>query len=431
VPPAYLVTTVLFALALQWVIARVYVDLIVNLVGGTSVGHGGGVEIPISYAVTAIASAACAVYCERRIGPSRMIVVIHLLAVIIPLQALVAAQYELARPAFATVVALVFVGALAVAGLMPEVRLPVATKRARQVFLGIACLLTAYVYGALLARGGLGRLSFDLMTVYEVREDFLADIAPLMGYLVPWQAYVLNPAIMLMGFKRRSLLLGGFGLGLQLLLFGMTGFRAFLLIPLLLIGVLLIARRRHLAAFALAGVMTLIAIALLLYARLDQPIFATLLVDRVFVIPAELHYWYYDYFGVQGQAPLQLSQSMLSALTEAHYRAPIAEVIGWKYMGTAGSANVGLFADAFANFGFSGCAVFGLLFALLLKSVDAASRGTDRRVATALIGMPAFQLVNSGLLTTLLTHGFALAIILLWFLPRSASPDDGSAEDRD
>src|SRR5204863_4172666 len=139
-----------------------------------------------------------------------------------------------------------------------------------------------------------------------------------------------------------------------------------------------------------------------------------LLVDRVIVVPAEIHYWYYDFFGVHGQAPLQLSQSIFAPLASAHYTTPIPEVIGWKYTGTAMSANVGLFGDAFANFGFAGCAIFALLFALVLKAVDGAARATNARLAVALVGMPAFELVNSGLLTVLLTHGLALTTIALW-----------------
>jgi hypothetical protein len=114
------------------------------------------------------------------------------------------------------------------------------------------------------------------------------------------------------------------------------------------------------------------------------------LVDRIIIIPAEIHYWYYDFFGVNGNAPLQLSQSVFAQLATAHYQTPIAEVIAWKYMGLPVWANVGLFADAYANFGFAGCAVFALLFALVLKTLDAASRATDARVAAALIAVQAF-----------------------------------------
>ncbi len=421
-PSGAVLLGVLLALGLQWVIARVYATLIVELFGGARAAQAGsGLEIAVAYVMTALATLAVALYCERRTSPSRVIVVVHLLAVIIPLQALVAAQFEFARPEFADTVAGAFIGAVVFAGAMPDVRVPPAGKLSRFALAILIALLTCYVYGALLSHGGLGRLSFDLTTVYQVREEFLEDAAPLVGYFVPWQGYVLNPALMLLGLRRRSVLMGGLGLGLQLLLFGMTGYRAFLLIPLLLLGVYLFGRRRQLLVLALTGVLGVIAAALLLYAWLDQPLIPALLVDRVIVIPAEIHYWYYDFFGVRAQPTLQLSQSLFAPLSVAHYTTPIPEVIGWKYMGSAASANVGLFGDAFANFGFAGCFIFALLFALLLKAVDAAGRGADVRVAAALVAMPAFQLVNSGLLTTLLTHGLGLTIIVLWTLSDGAS----------
>jgi hypothetical protein len=403
--------------ALQWVIARVYGGLIVESFGGArAAGVAAAPAVALSYVLTAVASFACALYCERRTGASRVILVIQLVAVIIPLQALVTAQFELARPEFAAAVVAAYLGAVTLAGLLPDVRTARVSSRARTALLLAALTITLYVLWALLTRGGLKRLSFDLTAVYEVREEFLSELAPFAGYLVPWQGYVLNPALMLIAVQRRSLLIGLLGLALQLLLFSMTGFRAFLFIPALLLVFYVIGRQRQLVATVLAGMLAVVGIALVLYAWLDEPLIPLLLVDRVIVVPAEIHYWYYDFFGVHGQAPLQLSQSILAAVSPSHYSAPIAEVIGWTYLGSAASANVGLFGDAFANFGFAGCAIFALLLVFVLKAVDAAGRFTDPRVAAALLAMPAFELINSGLLTTLLTHGLALAIVVLWAL---------------
>lgn len=413
---------VALALLLQGVVAWVYQDIILELAGDSSVGHSGDVfEIVLSYAVTAAAAAACALYCVLRNGPSRIPIVIQLAAVIIPLQALLVAHSEFARSEFANAVALAYIGTLFFCGLMPDLKIARPTRIVRATLVIIGLLITIYVYAALMARGGLSRLSFDLSTVYTTREEFLEDYAPLIGYLVPWQAYVINPALLLIGFKRRSLLIAAVGITLQLLLFGMTGYRAFLLIPFLMAGILLIARWRNLAAGVLAAVLGVIGIALALYAWLAEPIIPGLLVDRVIVVPAELHYWYYDFFGVNGQPLLQLSQSLLSGLGWGHYQTPIAEVIGWKYLGSAASANVGLYADAFANFGFAGCALYALLFGIVLKVMDAAGGRTDPRIAAAMMAMPGFQLVNSGLLTTLLTHGLAAAILVLWALAAPAA----------
>lgn len=416
---------VLLALTLQWVIARIYVDLIVKVLGGEVTTHAGGLEVPISYALTAITTTATALYCERHTGPSRVVLLLHLIAVIIPLQALVVAQFDYAQPEFAGAVAVAFLASLVLAGNTPALAVPRSGQVGRAALIFICALLTLYVYAALLGKSGLGRLNFDLSKVYEVREEYLEGLAPLAGYFVPWQGLVLNPALMLAALKRRSLLLGAIALGLQAVLFGVTGFRAFLLMPGLLLGMYLVGGRKHLAALALAGMMLLVGAALALYAWLDAPVIPALLVDRIIIIPAEIHYWYYDFFGTNAHAPLQLSQSIFSGLATTHYHTPIAEVIAWKYMGVAAWANVGLFADAYANFGYTGCALFALLFALVLKTLDAASHATDARVASALIAVQAFQLVNAGLLTTLLTHGLALAIVILWAFPMPRTRGEG------
>ncbi len=414
--------TTLLALTLQWLIALVYVDLIAGLVGSDRATHSGGLEGAIAYLCTAITSAATAYYCLKRTGPSRVLLVLHLVGVVIPLQALVVAQFEFARPEFATAVAVAYLATVLLAVGTPTLRIGRPGRLARLLVVTACVLLSVYVYASLVAHGGIGRMSFDLAKVYEVRDQFLEGLAPLAGYFVPWQGLVLNPALMLAALKRRSLLLGLFALALQGVLFGMTGYRAFLLMPGLLAAMYFIGGRRHLAALAVAGIMALIGAALGLYAWLDLPQIPNLLVDRVIIVPAELHFWYYDFFGTLGHAPLQLSQSVLAALSDSHYSAPIAEVIAWKYMGVAAWANVGLFADAFANFGYAGCAVFTLLFAAVLKTLDAASTGTDARIAAALIAVQAFQLVNAGLLTTLLTHGLALAIVVLWAFPLPRRP---------
>ena len=399
----------------QWVLAAVYQGLIVQTFGGVSEAHlTSTLQVVISYVATGIACVACSIYCSRRKGPSRVIVVVHLVGVVLPLQALVAARYEFASAAFASAVAFAYVGAVALAAMLPQLRLPPAGKMGLTVLIAMSLLMTLYLYGALLARGGLGRLNFDLASVYRVRAEFLRTAAPFTGYLVPWQGYVLNPSMMLLGIRKRSVIPGGLGLALQLVLFGETGYRAFLFLPVLLIAFYVIAERRNLTAIALMGAIAVVGFALALYAALRAPLIPSLLVDRLLVIPAQIHYWYYDFFGVHHAPFLQLSQSILSFLSEAPFHSPIAKVIGWTYMNSDGSANVGLFGDAFANFGFLGCGIFAILLALVLVTLDAAARGVHPRVATALIAMPAFELINSGLLTTLLTEGLALAIVVLW-----------------
>src|SRR5262249_40029531 len=204
-PGLAVTASVLLALLLQWLIAALYADLIGT---GARAPHSAGAEVPISYLCTAATTIATAWYCGRRSGPSRVVLVLHLIAVIIPMQALVVAQFEFARPAFADAVALAILGTLLLAGATPELTMKQPGTLARVGVVLLCLLLSLYVYGALVAQGGIGRLNFDLSKVYEVRDEFLEGLAPLLGYLVPWQGLVNNPALMLAAMKRRSLLLG-------------------------------------------------------------------------------------------------------------------------------------------------------------------------------------------------------------------------------
>jgi hypothetical protein len=62
-----------------------------------------------------------------------------------------------------------------------------------------------------------------------------------------------------------------------------------------------------------------------------------------------------------------------------------------------------------------------LILALTLMLLDAVSKGLSLRfVALALI-MPAVSIANSAMLTSLLTQGVGLLIVLLYFHPRQGA----------
>ncbi len=80
-------------------------------------------------------------------------------------------------------------------------------------------------------------------------------------------------------------------------------------------------------------------------------------------------------------------------------------------------SNANLWADAYANFGYIGIIVFSLLLAFVLWLYDSMAFGCDKRLAALVIGLPAFALANTGLLTTLLTNGIGLVMLLVYLMP--------------
>jgi len=407
--------------ALHLLLAWVYANLIVQVFSGQVIAERAfNLSGMAALAITIVACAATGAYCTARPGAGGLLFALQLTLLVVPLQALTSAGFYYARPEFSSLVGLSYVLAVAIAGWLPRVRVVPPRRSTALIVVALMVLGGVYLYGALIAGGAFQRLNFDLSKVYEVRAQFLEEaLPPFGGYLVPWFGYVLNPVLFLVGVRRRSWTLMVLSLALQTLLFGATGFRAFLFLPLFIAGCAWLGGRRYLPATLMLGAGAVVVLALLLYAITDSAVIPSLAVWRLLVIPAEVHYWYYDYFATQGHDLLMLTQSVLAPLGHGAQQ-PIADIIGRAYVGGTESANVGLFGDAYANFGVLGCIAFAVLAALLVSVLDALGRNLPRWLAAGLVGAPALTLVNSGLLTTLGTHGLALLLVVLWLLqPRS------------
>lgn len=296
----------------------------------------------------------------------------------------------------------------------PPLKLCSFDKGFALLLLTLFALVTGYVYSFLIGTGGWGRLNFSFYNVYEVREELGELSAPLMGYLLSWQANVINMALLCYGFLKKWRLLVLFAILMQLALFGMTNFKSFLFAPLLVAFIFHFfkaGRFFHLFMFALCSVS---AAAYLVFLTTDDIMLVSILTRRLFFVPAQLHAWYYEFFS--GNPHVMLSNSFLAPLLKYPYEMPMPLVISWEYLGRDGGLNVGLLGDAFAHFGHAGMLLFSLLLGIFLKMVDGFAATLPANLCAAVIAMPAMSLVNSGLFTTLLTHGFLCAFLLLWVL---------------
>jgi hypothetical protein len=142
----------------------------------------------------------------------------------------------------------------------------------------------------------------------------------------------------------------------------------------------------------------------------------SLLIRRLFFVPAANHLIYYDFFSQPDHPFVMLSNSILEGFFRYPYDFPIVKVIAWEYWGRDFSPNVGYLADAFAHFGFMGMFVFSMILGLFLRVIDSIGARLPANLVTAIVATPAMALVNSALFTSLLTHGLILTMITLWML---------------
>ena len=262
----------------------------------------------------------------------------------------------------------------------------------------------------------------SLAAVYDVREEYKeAEGGRLSRIGVSWIGNVLAPFLIAVALVRRQPLRALPGLLLLLYLFSITGFRSLLFAGLVLVVLYLASlwRGRMFGAILAWGGAAVVSGSWLLDQTLQTIVFTGTFVRRLIATPGMLTGWYYDFFSDNPQ--VRLSHSVLGRWIEYPYEVAPPFLIGDRYFGRAETyANANFWADAFANFGFTGLFVATVVVALVLWAFDASvgsGDATRTRLAVLLLGVPAFTLSNTALTTTLLTHGLALALLLVYVVP--------------
>ena len=147
-----------------------------------------------SYGLVVAAAALLALLCYNDSRSSRVVAVFLFAFLFVPLTSLFAlgdAPRPFVYACFGCFVLMVIGGAV-----LPSLRLPGRFHSSPALGYTLGILVTGCAYGLLLASGGLGRLSFDVTTVYEVREAYGESSNVALGYLLPLQAKVINLTIL-------------------------------------------------------------------------------------------------------------------------------------------------------------------------------------------------------------------------------------------
>ncbi len=308
---------------------------------------------------------------------------------------------------------------------LPRIRLPVVKGPPSAMFWGLIGLWLGgygFFFKAFGWRGVPGLQ--DIYTVRLAAREVVARQAGIFGYLLRWFGNVLNPFLLLLGLQQKRAWLIGLAIVGQFLIFSFDATKStFMSVPYLLgLYILFYWKRWRLPAVTLfqGSAATLLG-SPLLDALLGARVAGMYVARRVFYVPGLLTAFYYDYFSTHPH--WFWAHTLIGRLiglwppTGTSARAPgflIAEVYFNK---PSGNANVNFWADAYANMGNAGVLVVTLLLFLLLWLYDSLSLRHTKAMAFLLLGMPLFALTNSSLLTVLLTHGWMLALLLLWLWP--------------
>ena len=300
---------------------------------------------------------------------------------------------------------------------MPRISLPSSLREAGVIRLSLFILLS--LIALLITYRYLGfSLNFDLTKVYEIRSKYVEAEIPLAGYLFNWAAYIVNPLFFALFCVKKKWIFVSFIVCLQLFLFSTTGHKTFLFALIMASALMWIVTRRNPLGHMTIGLAGIIFLGMLSYWLIGDVWISSLFARRTLLDQPQQYFFYYDFFSNHDFTFLS-QHRIFNIFTNYPYQLDPPNLIGKIYYGSPqNNANTGIVGDAYMNFGFAGLALWGIILVVILKLVDSCSNRVDIRVGVAAIAMPTITLINSALLTNLLTHGLLLSLLLLYLLPK-------------
>jgi hypothetical protein len=260
--------------------------------------------------------------------------------------------------------------------------------------------------------------SFD--EIRDLREAYREESNRLIIYIFKWQSSVINPLLFILGLFYRNIwliILSVFG---QLYLYSIGGHKAIFFINFLMLFVF-VGMKYFKKSFNNFILVSLILLVFLLmgtdYLINDYSLLSSILVRRMFLVPAQFFYYYYDYFSVH-PVDFFAQNFPFSMFISSHYSTEIPYLIAGHFVNKSDiHANANMFADSYANLGLTGFFIIGFLFLLILKFLDSVSRFKNTFIILPLLSFSVINIANSSLITTLITHGFLFTLFVITIMP--------------
>lgn len=143
------------------------------------------------------------------------------------------------------------------------------------------------------------------------------------------------------------------------------------------------------------------------------------IVRRTMYIPAWLNGMYYDYFSTNEKLHWSQSAFLLQNIIPDNYSESVLELISNNYFnGYLGSANTGMFAEAYMQWGQLGIVIYPILFLIVFNSANKVYEKYGKGIVIVVIIDAAIQLTNIPLLRTDFLLSFGSFTILLWIVSK-------------
>jgi hypothetical protein len=389
----------------EWLPARFLICLCVAILGG------------ISLAITG----------KRRTAPSTFFIVFQLIFVHIPSCALCAVHQTL--PLWfiiMTGIILMLIG-LFVRRLANSLNIsypvPLKILLAVPLMTWILYALSIYLLAILQGRFSLSS-AFNMDVLYAFRAEVFSDFSGKALTALGALGYFFIPLLMIMAIKKKRQLIIFISVVSVIMLYGVTGMKAYLAVPVLTAVTFLMSQKFRIAGFFVAIAMMVTVMILsagLLGYYLDSPWPLALFFSRGVMTPGELHLIYADYFADSARVPIwELIRTKMPDGGDLNWAELIHQNVFGGTVGQGEGQNTGMIASSFAVYGLLGVVLHSAFMVVILSILDRFSE-RQRMAWIPFAAIPSFFLLtNQDLVSNFIYYGLGFSLMLTICMTRKA-----------
>jgi len=243
----------------------------------------------------------------------------------------------------------------------------------------------------------------------------------LIGYVMAWCGNLLNPFLIAFGLNSKKYFPLAVGVCGQILLYFAEALKGTLLSVLVFVGLFLLLskHRKQVGLKIFVVIICVVMVSCLLDYFLNSNVFVSLMANREIFTHGLLTTYYFDFFSTNSKAHMGHNK-LISNFVDYPYTEAPSFVIGNYYFGSSSTnANENFWAYAYADFGYVGLFVYGIIVGVLFWLYDSLASHIPIQFSAILVFSPFFSLASTSLFTSLLTHGVLPLLFFLWVVPET------------
>lgn len=263
--------------------------------------------------------------------------------------------------------------------------------------------------------------NLNISRVYEFRsENAELSSGGVLAYTNNWTYKIFSIFFISYFLWKRNWLLAALGCLAQIIFYAYSAHKSVIFGLILVFGIWFWFRKSNKSYILPLSLIVVVVACLLLYSFFNFSIVGSLIVRRVFYVPAYLTYQYFEFFS--NNPFVYWSNSVLSGFISYPYDLSLPKLIG-EYVGSGTSANNGYISTGYAHFGYWGVLIYTIMFAYVLRILDVVTKNTEAFWLVLAITIIPLRgaLISSDFFTTLLTHGLIVIILLTLLIRKPAS----------